>query len=200
MTQIEDLNGSGRDVEDRVEHRSAARRDARPREAELRIVTRRRWGGIRRLNCALPLGAAVELYVGRSQQCNHVIVADERVSRQHLRFWTDGKGGAFVQDLGSRAGTRVNGRSVGPEEAIELRDGDEIAFGQSSIRFRCLGMTRVGDRSIEKGMVMRSLPMTDSESRERSNTLVWTCVGVVVLVAAAIGACAATLALWTMIG
>ena len=69
--------------------------------------------------------------VGRDEGCD-LVLEDERVSRRHayLRAHPDGR--AELHDLGSANGTFVNGRRV---RELRLRDGDEIALGNSRLIF-----------------------------------------------------------------
>ena len=65
-----------------------------------------------------------------ARECDiHVDSAD--LSRQHVKFTREGKSW-FVEDLGSKNGTRLNGRKV---TKIELEDGDELLVGTVTITF-----------------------------------------------------------------
>jgi DNA-binding winged helix-turn-helix (wHTH) protein len=55
------------------------------------------------------------------------------VSRRHARIVVGG-GGATIEDLGSRNGTRVNGRAAAGR--VALADGDEIELGSVRMIFR----------------------------------------------------------------
>jgi len=68
--------------------------------------------------------------VGRGEG-SEVVLADPSVSREHAIVDVRA-GGAFVRDLGSTNGTFVNGRRV---EKQSLRDGDELLFGNTHMRF-----------------------------------------------------------------
>ncbi|HZR10885.1 MAG TPA: FHA domain-containing protein [Myxococcales bacterium] len=68
--------------------------------------------------------------VGRAQG-NGVAIADLSISRQHSRLEKQGASWV-VCDQGSGNGTRVNGRRVGRRR---LRNGDEIAIGDTRLRF-----------------------------------------------------------------
>lgn len=68
--------------------------------------------------------------VGRSETSDLQIV-DPSVSRSHAEVRARGDGFVVV-DLGSTNGTRVNGARVTERE---LRDGDEIVFGNVAVRF-----------------------------------------------------------------
>jgi sigma-B regulation protein RsbU (phosphoserine phosphatase) len=70
-----------------------------------------------------------EALLGRSEEC-HVVIPDRAVSRRHARlFQRDGKW--FVEDAGSRGGTRLNGSPV--DAPTPVGPGDEIAIGQSTL-------------------------------------------------------------------
>jgi hypothetical protein len=68
--------------------------------------------------------------VGRKPECN-IVLADPNVSRNHAEIRPHGEGFLLV-DLGSTNGTKVNGVKVSQQP---LRDGDEISFGNTRIRF-----------------------------------------------------------------
>lgn len=78
---------------------------------------------------ALPRG---EHILGRSDDAA-VFVDDVGVSRHHARI-TLGEGGATLEDLGSKNGTMLNGRTIdGP---TVLTDGALIVLGATALRFR----------------------------------------------------------------
>jgi adenylate cyclase len=68
--------------------------------------------------------------VGRAETCD-LKLDDPSVSRRHARI-TDEGGLYFIQDLGSKNGTIVNGR---PADRVELKTGDAIAIGKYRLRF-----------------------------------------------------------------
>jgi hypothetical protein len=71
--------------------------------------------------------------IGRGDE-NEIVLADPSVSRTHAVV--DGSGArAVVRDLRSTNGTFVNGRRV---DQHELRDGDELALGNTRLRFEVL--------------------------------------------------------------
>lgn len=70
-----------------------------------------------------------EVVIGRSPDC-HITIEDPLVSRRHARLTIDGEK-AFVQDLGSRNGVRVNGRSI--EGKTELVDGSRVRIGTQEL-------------------------------------------------------------------
>lgn len=90
--------------------------------------------------------------VGRSADCDPTVPDDETyraISRHHCLFDINPPD-VRVRDIGSLAGTYVNGYSIGmreahmsPEEGAELqlpehdlRDGDEVTLGQGEVAFR----------------------------------------------------------------
>src|SRR3954447_26808896 len=70
------------------------------------------------------------LCIGRMPECD-VNLSDPNVSRRHAEVRRQGTGFVVV-DLGSTNGTRVNGANV--KERL-LNNGDEIAFGNTRMRF-----------------------------------------------------------------
>lgn len=72
--------------------------------------------------------------VGRSEESD-VFLVDPSVSRTHAVVEVDGVE-PVVRDLGSTNGTFVNGERV---EARPLRDGDELMFGNTRMRFEAGG-------------------------------------------------------------
>jgi Protein of unknown function (DUF3662)/FHA domain len=68
--------------------------------------------------------------VGRGEE-SQIVLVDPSVSRAHAIVEVDGAQ-PVVRDLGSTNGTFVNGRRVSVEA---LRDGDELLFGNTRMRF-----------------------------------------------------------------
>jgi hypothetical protein len=73
-----------------------------------------------------PLGD--ELTVGRGGGCGVVLVEDDFVSTVHARLFRRDKD-LFVEDLGSRNGTYVNGEQI--QSPTRLHRGDRVQFGQT---------------------------------------------------------------------
>ena len=71
--------------------------------------------------------------IGRSEEAE-IVLLDPSVSRAHAIVEIK-RGAAIVRDLGSTNGTFVNGRRV---EREGLRDGDELRFGNTRLRFEIL--------------------------------------------------------------
>ncbi len=69
------------------------------------------------------------IIVGRGTECD-LQVPDPRVSRQHCRFLRR-NGELLVEDLGSRGGTRLNGRAV--TTPTRLSDGDRLELSEESV-------------------------------------------------------------------
>jgi predicted component of type VI protein secretion system len=70
--------------------------------------------------------SADAIVVGRAAEGVTFRLPDRDVSRRHARFFLQG-GSAFVEDLGSRTGTHVNGERVAGRR--RLRDGDLVRIG-----------------------------------------------------------------------
>ena len=95
-------------------------------QAYLIIQLGNRWTDIMRLQKGTPI------VVGRSSECQ-VVVKNERVSRNHARFFESENGWA-VEDLGSRNGTQI-GERVLKSESAPLEEGDTILVGGCRMTF-----------------------------------------------------------------
>ena len=69
--------------------------------------------------------------IGRLADCD-VVLGDPNVSRHHAEVRASGDG-YVVADLGSTNGTRVNDARVAEQQ---LRDGDEVRFGNTVMHFQ----------------------------------------------------------------
>jgi DNA-binding NtrC family response regulator len=70
-----------------------------------------------------------DISVGRGEAMD-VCVDDPSLSREHARFsWLGEEEGLTVEDLGSKNGTLVNGKSIGKRERVALKSGDEVMMG-----------------------------------------------------------------------
>jgi two-component system cell cycle response regulator len=67
--------------------------------------------------------------IGRGESA-HVRIVDEDVSREHAQLVVQG-GRAFIQDLGSKNGTFLNGIPIAGRRV--LRDGDKVAVGSTTV-------------------------------------------------------------------
>jgi len=84
-----------------------------------------------------------EALIGRSEEC-HIVVPDRAVSRRHARVFKQ-NGTWWLEDVGSRGGTRLNGSPV--DTPLQIAEGDEIGVGQSAITFGGAQRTSVKKRS-----------------------------------------------------
>jgi len=80
------------------------------------------------------LQARAPLEIGRSKQSG-IALDDSEVSRRHARISAH-DGTIFVEDLGSKNGTFLNGRRV--TESIEVREGDAIDVGTTRLVVKSL--------------------------------------------------------------
>jgi len=74
----------------------------------------------------LPTGDTV---IGRGTDC-HITIFDPAMSRKHARIRIE-RQRAFIEDLGSRNGCRVNGTHI--RGVTELHDGDRIRLGTQEL-------------------------------------------------------------------
>jgi len=79
-------------------------------------------------------GRAYEVYIGRSEE-NDVVILDETVSSRHARVILERAGVFMLQDLDSTNGTALNQSPLLADRAVELKDGDAIAFGDADYLF-----------------------------------------------------------------
>jgi predicted component of type VI protein secretion system len=74
-----------------------------------------------------------KLLIGRAEECD-VRPLSEEVSRRHCAVHV-GPADVWVEDLGSRNGTFVNGEKIG--EKIRVKDGDIIRVGGLELKVSC---------------------------------------------------------------
>ena len=96
--------------------------------------------------------------LGRGSQAN-IVLSDVVVSRAHCRLRVAG-GACYVQDLGSRNGTSVNGRPV--TEEVRLADDDALGIGTELAEVRITPDTRPDAEEVE--------PVVPVEVVERAST------------------------------
>jgi FHA domain len=89
---------------------------------------------------------AAEVLVGRGAECALRLAARD-VSRRHARF-SCASGAAWVEDLGSRNGTFVNGDRLRGRR--RLRGGDVVRVGEELLRFDDGETTADGDEPVER--------------------------------------------------
>lgn len=76
-----------------------------------------------------------EIVLGRSSECQ-IIIEDPLISRRHAKVEMRSSG-AWICDLGSRNGVRVNGRLIKGEQ--QLKDGDRVRLGTQELLFSAVG-------------------------------------------------------------
>ena len=104
-----------------------------------------------------------EMLFGRSDYCD-VIIDNPRVSRRHFRIIPTGDG-HLLEDMGSTAGTFLNGDAISQRE--RLRSGDEIQAGPSRFVYRSdrlehhddTGKVRLDVKGLEKIVQKDGKPM-----------------------------------------
>jgi len=83
--------------------------------------------------------------IGR-RSMNHLVIDDPAVSRMHA--WIDGEGDRYyINDAGSRTGTRVNGQRIVTRHL--LGDEDEITIGPAKLTFLAESRLRPGVNPID---------------------------------------------------
>ena len=87
-------------------------------------------------------GPAAYCVLGRSRGCRLRLPGDATVSRQHCLIELEG-GSAWVQDLGSRNGTHLNGEKIGQRQ--EERQGDATMVAPSRQELQDGDGLRVGN-------------------------------------------------------
>ena len=88
--------------------------------------------------------------LGRGTFCD-IRVPDMQLSRRHCQLVNDGRH-LYVEDLGSKNGTEVNGRRI--TERTELEDGDTINVGTCALIVENVAASRGLDRTVKwPGMV-----------------------------------------------
>ncbi len=85
------------------------------------------------------------LLVGRSAEAG-LVLDDPALALRHLRL---GPRGDWVEDLGGRIGTRLNGQRLKPGHTVPIRPGDEIEAGTFLIRLVEPGESRRQVRCLE---------------------------------------------------
>src|SRR5215472_3578824 len=78
----------------------------------------------------------VQIVIGRStpgSTCDLNLSPDFKVSRQHARIFSEGSE-FWIEDLDSRQGTKVNGEEIKARGKQELRAGDVLLIGETTLR------------------------------------------------------------------
>lgn len=84
-----------------------------------------------------------EVFIGRSPECQ-ITIDDPLISRKHAKILVQGEKATLV-DLGSRNGSRLNGRFV--QGSVPLADSDRIRLGGQELVFFELGRERRAARA-----------------------------------------------------
>ncbi len=105
----------------------------------------------------VPVADGQSVIAGRSTE-NGLVIPDDTVSRKHARFF-HARGRLWLNDLGSRNGTLVNGSTV---RHHCLREGDRVALGANLMRVEIVAASELS----------RPAPKAeDSAGRSMSGTL-----------------------------
>lgn len=95
----------------------------------------------------LPATEGTTLLLGRGPGAD-IDLDDTRVSRAHAQIAArDGR--HFIQDLGSVAGTGINGSPA--QGSVELRDGDRVQVGATNLLYSTRGQAPPAGRASEPG-------------------------------------------------
>ncbi|MGH2593987.1 MAG: FHA domain-containing protein [Anaerolineae bacterium] len=89
--------------------------------------------------------------IGRGEECE-IVLPDRQVSRMHVRILRE-VDGFYVEDLGSKNGTYINGIPV--KDRVKLQDGDEI---QVALSVRLLFVGADATLPLTREMIRVSLP------------------------------------------
>ena len=103
-----------------------------------------------------------KLLIGRAEECD-VRPLSEEVSRRHAAVIV-GPADVWVEDLGSRNGTYVNGTRI--EAKTKLADGDTIRVGSLELRVSCRTATAApgGEQDVSRWL------MADEQAAATSDT------------------------------
>lgn len=85
----------------------------------------------------IALQSGTKILIGREADCD-LCIDHPAVSRHHAAISVADES-ASIEDLGSRHGTRVNGRVLAAQQIAELREGDVIHIGPRALRVRLSG-------------------------------------------------------------
>lgn len=102
-----------------------------------------------------------EMILGREEDCD-ITLAERQISRHHLRFHRQDENTTYVEDLGSRNGTWVNGQRL--EGSRELYDGDEIHIALA-VRLQYSGSNATAPLPFELPTSISGRLRLDRESR-----------------------------------
>ncbi|MBW2531717.1 MAG: FHA domain-containing protein, partial [Deltaproteobacteria bacterium] len=75
-----------------------------------------------------------EITIGRKEG-NTIRLTERNVSREHARLHREGEDTFVIEDLGSRCGTKVNGKPLA-DDSETIEPGDQISIGDYSLSIR----------------------------------------------------------------
>lgn len=77
------------------------------------------------------------IVIGKLSTCADIVIHDKSVSRMHAKiFRQHNNEEIWIQDLNSTNGTFINGKRLMPNETAELKEDDEISFGNCEYAYR----------------------------------------------------------------
>ena len=100
----------------------------------------------------VPIESGTGRVLGRSTEVD-VVIEDDSLSRKHARVYERG-GIVWICDLGSRNGTRINGRSI---MRHRVGEGDRVAVGANLFRLEKADADRILERAVGEDSVGRSM-------------------------------------------
>lgn len=89
-----------------------------------------------------PVDQVCERTIGRSATLCDQVINDSAVSRCHVRVvWEPQRACWYVEDLGSKNGTRLNGLPLRAYSPVPLEQGAQLVLGrlQLTVSIKCLG-------------------------------------------------------------
>ena len=103
-----------------------------------------------------------DVVIGRSQTADLCIPRDRFLSKRHARMFED-TGAWYVEDLGSRNTTLLNGQPV--DERIQVFEGDVIRLSDCHMEVTFVPMPRSDDNTAVYRSAATVLEQTDSKER-----------------------------------
>lgn len=98
-------------------------------------------------------GAGSQCRIGRSLLCE-VVLDDPYVAPEHARLTLLEDGRVLVQDLGTRNGTRINGKRIDTEAGETITSG-ELLIGRTRVRVRSLETSVTPERTFRRDLLRR---------------------------------------------
>jgi hypothetical protein len=98
-------------------------------------------------------GAGSQCRIGRSLACE-VVLDDPYAAPEHARLTLLEDGRVLVQDLGTRNGTRINGKRIDVEAGVTITSG-ELLIGRTRVRVRSLEASVTPERIFRRDPLRR---------------------------------------------